>query len=619
MQPDVGAVAESVTQAEHVERKDPAGEPSAALEVRLHDVVAVEAHDLDRLEVLVQQHLQRPWLEQVDVEGVLEIGRCVGGDHEHHPVVGEHPGQFGHVGLRIDEVFDQVRRAHGVERTGPDRQPCPVGTQRGQPAGVVRRGGGGDVVVDADDLPAGATQRCRAVTDAAPEIEQAAGTEPYAHLAVAGLVERQQPGRRATLEGTLTGQPHRERDLEASMPVACQAVMPDTEPVVPLARRALALGIGRIHVLAWRDLDDAEAGGSEVHAEHVLQRWATAGLEVTLRTSAAPGQPGRIRRGGLDVVRRGGRMGVFPRAVAAELAGRHGRRDALVEIWNGVPWGSPVWCRGPRVTWLHHVHGPMWELMLGRAAGRVGEFVERRVAPPLYRRTPVVTLSEASRAELVGHLGFRTERVHVVPPGIAPRFQGPASPAAHPLVVAVGRLAPVKRFDALVRALAPSAERFDGFELVIVGEGEERARIEATIDELGAWRWVRLAGRLTDDELVGLYRRAWLVTSASLAEGWGMTITEAAACGVPAVVTDVGGHRDAVEAGVTGELAPLEQLGAVVAAVLADPARRRRLAAAAQERAARFTWDATAATTLAVLVDEAVRVRTPRRPGATPR
>jgi len=395
--------------------------------------------------------------------------------------------------------------------------------------------------------------------------------------------------------------------------------MPDTEPVVPLARRAHALGIRRIHVLAWRDLDDAEAGGSEVHAEHVLQRWASAGLEVTLRTSAAPGQPVRIRRGGLDVVRRGGRMGVFPRAVAAELAGRHGPRDALVEIWNGVPWGSPVWCRGPQVTWLHHVHGPMWELMLGRAAGRAGEFVERRIAPPLYRRTPVVTLSEASRTELVGQLGFRTERVHVVPPGIAPRFHGPASPTAQPLVVAVGRLAPVKRFDALVRALAPCAERFDGFELVIVGEGEERGRIEATIDELRARRWVRLAGRLTDDELVALYRRAWLVTSASLAEGWGMTITEAAACGVPAVVTDVGGHRDAVEAGVTGELAPLEQLGAVVAAVLGDPARRRRLAAAAQQRAARFTWDATAAATLAVLVDEAARLRAPRRPGATPR
>jgi glycosyltransferase involved in cell wall biosynthesis len=395
--------------------------------------------------------------------------------------------------------------------------------------------------------------------------------------------------------------------------------MSDTEPVIPLVRRAQALGIGRVHVLAWRDLDDAEAGGSEVHAEQVLQRWAAAGLEVTLRTSAAPGLPGRTRRGGLDVVRRGGRMGVFPRAVAAELAGRHGPCDALVEIWNGVPWGSPVWCRGPRVTWLHHVHGPMWELMLGRTAGRVGEFVERRIAPPLYRRIPVVTLSEASRAELVGHLGFRAERVHVVPPGIAPRFHGPASPAAHPLVVAVGRLAPVKRFDTLVRTLAPLAQRFDDLEVVIVGEGDERARIQATIDELGARRWVRLAGRLTDDELVALYRRAWLVASASLAEGWGMTITEAAACGVPAVVTDVGGHRDAVDAGVTGELAAVEQLGAVVAGVLADPARRHRLATAAQARAARFTWDATAAATLAVLVEEAARLRAPRRPGGTPR
>ena len=46
-----------------------------------------------------------------------------------------------------------------------------------------------------------------------------------------------------------------------------------------------------------------------------------------------------------------------------------------------------------------------------------------------------------------------------------------------------------------------------------------------------------------------------MLASASVAEGWGMTITEAAACGTPAVVTDIAGHRDAVVDGVTGVLA----------------------------------------------------------------
>ena len=56
-------------------------------------------------------------------------------------------------------------------------------------------------------------------------------------------------------------------------------------------------GIGRIHVLAWRDLDDVEAGGSELHASAVAARWAAAGIDVVMRTSHAAGQVGaRWRR-----------------------------------------------------------------------------------------------------------------------------------------------------------------------------------------------------------------------------------------------------------------------------------------------------------------------------------
>ena len=123
-------------------------------------------------------------------------------------------------------------------------------------------------------------------------------------------------------------------------------------------------GIRRIHVLAWRDLDDPDAGGSEVHADEFMRRWAERGLDVLHRTSAAVGLPASDTRTGYRVVRRGSRYSVFPRTIAAEITRRMGPYDALVEIWNGVPWFSPVWCRRPRITVLHHVHGPMWDQLL---------------------------------------------------------------------------------------------------------------------------------------------------------------------------------------------------------------------------------------------------------------
>ena len=55
---------------------------------------------------------------------------------------------------------------------------------------------------------------------------------------------------------------------------------------------AASAGIRRVHVLAWRDLDDDEAGGSEVHIHEVARRWAEAGIEVTMRTSHAQRQAG---------------------------------------------------------------------------------------------------------------------------------------------------------------------------------------------------------------------------------------------------------------------------------------------------------------------------------------
>lgn len=72
-------------------------------------------------------------------------------------------------------------------------------------------------------------------------------------------------------------------------------------------------GIRRIHTLAWRDLDDPDGGGSEVHADEFMTRWAAAGFDVLHRTSAAVGQPAMSRRNGYSVIRRGSRYTVLDR------------------------------------------------------------------------------------------------------------------------------------------------------------------------------------------------------------------------------------------------------------------------------------------------------------------
>ncbi len=368
--------------------------------------------------------------------------------------------------------------------------------------------------------------------------------------------------------------------------------------------------ITHVHMLAWRDLDDPEAGGSELHAHNVASIWAQAGLNVSMRTSYSPGRPTHTVRTGYTVVRKAGRYLVFPRSVASEISGRLGPRDALVEIWNGMPFFSPLWCRGPRSVWLHHVHGPMWGMALPPRLAAMGVTLEERIAPLLYRRSPIVTLSESSKRELVDELGFNADRVSVVHPGIDASFSPGGERSGRPLLVAVGRLVPVKDFGRLVDLAVRVRERVPDLELVIVGDGYERDSLEAKVAQLGATEWVSLPGRISDTSLIELYRRAWAVVSVSSREGWGMTLTEAAACATPAVATRISGHQDAVIEGRSGLLGTTDaELEEHLVGVLTDEALRTRLQQGALEWAGQLTWDNTALGTFAVLAADAARRR----------
>ena len=392
------------------------------------------------------------------------------------------------------------------------------------------------------------------------------------------------------------------------------AVPDDADPVAKIGDLAASAGVRRVHVLAWRDLDDVEAGGSELHIAEVARLWAAAGVEVTMRTSWAQGQPVEAMRDGYRVIRRAGRYQVFPRAAFAEITRRTGPRDVLIEIWNGMPFLSPLWNPGPRVILLHHVHADMWNMTLGPTLGPIGAVFESRVAPPLYRRSTIATLSESSKDELVDDLGFDPARITVVHPGIDTRYSPGGERSPDPLVIAIGRIAPVKRYDMLVRAAHHARRTVPDLRLHLVGDGYDRPTVEAAIRELDAGDWVTLRGSISDAEKIDLMRQAWVVASASAREGWGMTLTEAAACGTPAVATRIAGHSDSVQDGRSGLLAEGDPaaLGDALARILSDGELRERLGAGALAWAGELTWSNTATRLMRVVADEVSRRRSRR-------
>ncbi len=368
------------------------------------------------------------------------------------------------------------------------------------------------------------------------------------------------------------------------------------------ADRLRRLGIRRVESYAWRDLDDAEAGGSELHADEIFRRWATVGVDVLHRTSTRD-HPRAFDRHGYRVVQRGGRYDVFARVALRQLVRRRPADTATIEIWNGVPWFAPVWAPHRRVVWMHHVHREMWDDALPTPLNHAGRFVETRLAPLVYRRSTFATLSDSSAEEIRG-IGIPAANLTVIPPGVHERFSPDESRRSPtPRVVVVGRLAPVKRQRAALDALDRVRTEVADLHVDLIGDGPDRPLVESWVEDHDASSWVTLHGRVADDDLLEAYRRAWLVVSASHAEGWGMSLTEGGACATSCVATDIAGHRGAALDGVTGRLVPLDGLTGAITGLLADGDRRAEMGAAAVEHARGLSWTAVAARHLHLLAD----------------
>ena len=393
-------------------------------------------------------------------------------------------------------------------------------------------------------------------------------------------------------------------DLAAERRVRREAPAPSDHRIARLAGR-------HVLVLNWRDVRHPQAGGAEQYMHEIARRWVAAGVRVTWYAARPEGLSRREVVDGIEIVRCGGELTLYPR-VLARLARTRGRFDAIVDCQNGIPFFSPLVAGDlPVLQVLHHVHQDQFATRFPAPLAALGRFLEGRAARRVYGGRTVAAVSPSTRRELRRRLGFRGP-VAIVPNGSAPLPAprrhgacGAAAPeadavhrAAAPTVAVVSRLVPHKRVDVLLGQVAEVARAVPGLQVDIVGDGPERPRLEALVAELGLTGTVTLHGFAPDEVRDAIIGRAWVTTSTSDAEGWGCTVIEAAAHGVPCVAVDVPGIRDSVVDGRTGRLVPdVTAMGAAITEVLrelADDDRATVWESACREWAGAFTWDRSA-------------------------
>ena len=350
----------------------------------------------------------------------------------------------------------------------------------------------------------------------------------------------------------------------------------------------------RVLVLNERDPRHPNAGGAEVHVHEIFRRLAARGTSVTQLSASHPGAPTQEFLDGVSIRRLGRLRSYYPRvAWTCARETRQGHYDVVVECLNKVPFYSPLYSAVPVLAVCHHLFGEVafrqvpWPIA-------VTVYGAEKLIPLIYRRCPIVAISDSSRAELIAR-GLDAERVSVSHCGVdQPAIEVDVDTPRPRCVAYLGRLEAYKNIDLMLRAMALLADRFPDAEILVIGRGNARASLEALAGELGLSDRTRFTGFVTDAERDEMLSRTRVCVCPSEKEGWGLTVIESNAAGTPVVAADAPGLRDSVQQGETGFLVKprsVEALAERIAQLLDDDALAIRMSRDALHWSKQFDWD----------------------------
>lgn len=371
-------------------------------------------------------------------------------------------------------------------------------------------------------------------------------------------------------------------------------------PVVPVPLPSNKL---RVLIFNWRDLRHLWSGGAEVYIHELAKRWVSTGHEVTVFCGNDNQSPRYETVDGVRIVRRGGFYTVYLWAMLYYLKFFKGKYDVILDSENGIPFFTPLYAKEKVYLLIHHVHQEVFRKSLRPPLSWIALFLERRVMPVAYRKTEVITVSPSSKADILAHKLTKREP-HIVYNGVNLARMVPGTKSRAPTVLYVGRLTALKSLNVLIDAVQKIVAAVPEVNIIIAGTGPDKKKLERQVEKLGLTRWIDFRGRVTEEEKIRLYQRAWVFVNPSLIEGWGITTIEANACGTPVVASNVAGLRDAVHNPHSGLLVPYgfsDEFATSIIGLLTHRTERTKMSKEARVWAEKFDWDKSADQSLEII------------------
>lgn len=372
----------------------------------------------------------------------------------------------------------------------------------------------------------------------------------------------------------------------------------------------------------------APSGGAEIQLAHLAKGLAELGHRVTVCcVDDWSIDPSALRASGVELVslqasRRLGRIAAIPRLT------RLARQADVVQctMWDASLWGriAAILARRPVIV-ADHATDRSVQVAAGGAPRAAWIKRHNRLLDRFTFAT--VACAESQRPVLTAE-GVAAEKIVRIPNGVpvmelrdaaarAPDGGRPGLADGALVAMQVGAFREEKNQLGALDAIVRVRERIDGVELVFVGDGPPRSRLESRAREIGADGWTHFLGERQD--VAALLSLADVMLLPSLADAMPMTVLEAMAVGVPVVATDVGDVSTVLgEAGICVAAGDEQAFADAVAALLSDPQLRTRLGRAGERQAREFD-SAAMARRYAALFAAAVAGEAPASALAEPR
>ncbi|MEM3585236.1 MAG: glycosyltransferase family 4 protein [Candidatus Woesearchaeota archaeon] len=352
------------------------------------------------------------------------------------------------------------------------------------------------------------------------------------------------------------------------------------------------------------------AGGAEFRLYEVMKRIALKGNKVYLVSAIFPGAKRKEILDGIHIYRIGLRTAyntLFVHILGVFSMRRWVNRfkpEIIFEDISPLPWFSPLIVpKNKKVIIMHHLNGKTFFKTQSLIKAAIAYILEKSVFV-LYKKERIIVINKYLEEKLKNE-GFQD--MIRIEDGVDTKKYVPNKriKTRNPTVIFLGRLDKRKGAHLLLKTYQKVKESIPNVEYWIAGDGVERKKLEQMairIGELG--HGIKFLGFKSGSEKIRIIQKSWLIAVPSLAEGYGLAVLEANACGVPAIANNVPGLSESViheKTGILVDCSNTEIFAKRIIEILKDKKRLDKMGGNARKFALNYSWDECAEKTLQVL------------------